>query len=137
LQLRPTAIANPASPQLIEGKPDDPKFNSIEFAKEHYNRHAKNAAESLMEFLNGLFPDDKPLCVTYFDEAHELGDALWMLLRLLQVQEASVKIWMYLWERSQAFPIMRLVLKTVSLIPHPLVRAHCTARTVFETEARA
>jgi hypothetical protein len=93
LQLRPTAIANPPSPQLIEGKPNDPQFNSIEFAKEHYNRHAKNAAESLMKFLNGLFPGDKPLCVTYFDEAHELGDALWMLLRLLQVQEASVKMW--------------------------------------------
>jgi len=75
------------------GDPDDPEFNLIRFARECYDRHAHKAFLDLMEFLNGLFPGDNPLCMTYFDEAHKLGDAFWMLMHLLQAQASSMRIW--------------------------------------------
>jgi hypothetical protein len=76
-----------------DGKPDDPNYNSIKIAEENYARHAKAATEGLMTFLKGLFPDENPLCVSYFDEAHELELTFWILLRLLQAQDPSIKMW--------------------------------------------
>jgi hypothetical protein len=47
-----------------------------------------------MGFISGLFPEnEKALCVTYFDEAHELGLRLWVMLRLLQYQPLEVGMW--------------------------------------------
>jgi hypothetical protein len=76
-----------------DGTPDDKTFNSIDFAQECYSHHAEKATKVLMQFIGELFPGENPLCVTYFDEAHELQDAFWMLLRVLQAQPSSVKVW--------------------------------------------
>ena len=46
-----------------------------------------------MRFVKNLFPETDPLCVTYFDEAHELELSFWVLLRLLQAQEPSTRMW--------------------------------------------
>lgn len=51
------------------------------------------ATENLMQFVSGLSPGGNPLCVTYFDEAHELGLRYWIMLRLLQVQKSSTRMW--------------------------------------------
>ena len=57
-----------------------------------YNFIAKEATKNLMKFLSTLHPP-QDLCVTYFDEAPELGRLLWILLRLLAKQEPSTKAW--------------------------------------------
>lgn len=62
-------------------------------AEKRYNVHAKKASEDLMRFISGLFPGENPPCVTYFDEAHELDTNFWCLLRLLQSQAPSMKMW--------------------------------------------
>jgi len=46
-----------------------------------------------MQFVQAQFPDENPLCVTYFDEAHELGSRFWILLRLLRAQSFSTRMW--------------------------------------------
>ena len=52
------------------------------------------ATQKLMAFISGLFPENKKtLCVTYFDEAHELRHRLWAMLRLLQHQHLDVGMW--------------------------------------------
>jgi hypothetical protein len=52
------------------------------------------ATRKLMAFISGLFPkNEKTLCVTYFDEAHELRRRLWVMLRLLQHQLLDVGMW--------------------------------------------
>jgi hypothetical protein len=52
------------------------------------------ATQKLLAFISRLFPKNKkPLCVTYFDEAHELRLRLWAMLRLLQHQLLDVGMW--------------------------------------------
>ncbi|KAF8329745.1 uncharacterized protein EI90DRAFT_2923766, partial [Cantharellus anzutake] len=56
----------------------------------HYENHMKKALEALMVFIATLTSD---ICVIYFDEAHELQSAFRIMLRLLNVQEISLKMW--------------------------------------------
>jgi hypothetical protein len=68
----------------------------VKNAREVYNACAKGPTEVLMAFLAGLDgvdTDEGPLCVTYFDEAHELAFCFWDILRLLSNQHASTKMW--------------------------------------------
>ena len=54
---------------------------------------ARAAVEALMEFLTNLYRGEQPLCVTYFDEAHELEMRFWILLRLLSHQPRMTRMW--------------------------------------------
>ena len=81
------------SPKRVDGKPDKPNYEPMHTARAIYAEHAKEATEILMHFISNLFPDENPLCVTYFDEAHELGILFWIMLRLLQAQEFSTRMW--------------------------------------------
>ncbi|KAF8324209.1 uncharacterized protein EI90DRAFT_3076333 [Cantharellus anzutake] len=66
-------------------------YDAIGHARDFYHRHAKAAVGNLVEFIKSL--TSNPLCVTYFDEAHELGKCFWIMLRLLQNQDDSIKMW--------------------------------------------
>jgi hypothetical protein len=44
-----------------------------------------------MIFLSSIQPG--ALCVTYFDEAHGMDKALWVLLRVLHYQELTRRMW--------------------------------------------
>ncbi|KAF8325743.1 hypothetical protein F5887DRAFT_1289437 [Amanita rubescens] len=54
---------------------------------------ARVAVEALMEFLTNLYRGEQPLCVTYFDETHELEMRFWILLRLLSHQPKMTRMW--------------------------------------------
>src|SRR5687767_3336826 len=84
---------SPNPKHSADGKSDDPTYKSLETGKDYYGFHAKVATEKLMAFLNKLFPNENRLCVTYFDEAHELGLCFWILLRLLQAPDPSINMW--------------------------------------------
>jgi hypothetical protein len=74
--------------------PENPKSgNSIEISKLNYEAYPKKATLDLMNFLGNLLPGENPLCVTYFDDAHELRSSFWILLHLLQAQEPSTRMW--------------------------------------------
>lgn len=84
----------PRSPKRgADGKPEDQNYSSVATAKIYRGYHAEKATVDLMSFVKNLFPRGNPLCVTYFDEAHELGLSFWILLRLLQAQEPSTRMW--------------------------------------------
>jgi len=76
-----------------DGLPDWSDFKSIDMARKHYGEFAKKATEDLMQFIQALSPGKNPLCVTYFDEAHELELRYWIVLRLLQAQASSTRMW--------------------------------------------
>ncbi len=62
-----------------------------EFAQKAYESITKKATKDLMTFLSTIEPEAR--CVTYFDEAHALDKALWVLLRLVQYQTPWIKMW--------------------------------------------
>ena len=80
------------SPQrLADGQPDEPDWDPATLAQQCYKRYSETATKDLVEFIQTLFPGKKNnLCVTYFDEAHELQQSFWSLLRLLQFSD---KMW--------------------------------------------
>ena len=95
LQLRGNRPSEPlgTSPKRgSDGTPDRP-YNSIEIARDYYGQGTMKATEDLMEFIKSLSSDEQPLCVTYFDEAQELDVSIWLMLRLLQAQHASIGMW--------------------------------------------
>ena len=58
-----------------------------------YEAEARGAVDALMSFLTKLDDGPSPICVTYFDEAHELGIQFWILLRLLSHQRPATEMW--------------------------------------------
>ena len=70
-------------------------FNIDEFARQTYRQVAKDATEALMTFITKLNPDpnNPVLCITYFDEASELDQLLWVLIRLVGNQDSSTAMW--------------------------------------------
>ncbi|KAF8331025.1 uncharacterized protein EI90DRAFT_2996148 [Cantharellus anzutake] len=78
-------------PKLDESKGE--KGGPIALARIYYEKDAKKAVENLIRFIQTLTSDPDPLCITYFDEAHELGMWLWFMLGLLQNQSDSVRMW--------------------------------------------
>jgi len=66
---------------MPEDKNDRNIYDIVETSRTYYER-ARAAVEALQGFLASLY-DTQPLCVTYFDEAHELQILFWILLRLL------------------------------------------------------
>jgi hypothetical protein len=94
LQRSPPHIDVFGSPQRdAKGNPDPSDYNPTTRAAEYYEHYVQDATKNLMECLQHLFPDKNPLCVTYFDEAHELETAFWVLLRLLGRQRPDTKMW--------------------------------------------
>jgi len=76
-----------------DGKPEPANIDPLKNAREVFDRSTKNATQDLMEFLSTLQLNKYPLCVTYFDEAHELKLCFWILLRLLYNQDSLTKMW--------------------------------------------
>jgi hypothetical protein len=79
-------------------KIDEPKVEMVQYdieAKSRllYEEEARGAVEALMSFLNDLHVGPSPICVTYFDEAHNLGIRFWILLRLLSHQPLATAMW--------------------------------------------
>ncbi len=71
----------------------DTKDSDIMAISRVFYERAQQAVEDLQAFLASLHRGQQPLCVTYFDEAHELQIRLWILLRLLSHQPKTVKMW--------------------------------------------
>ena len=61
-------------------------------SRKSYRLFAQEATGKLMEFLSAILPG-KMISIMYFDEAHELGMHFWILLRLVQHQLSSTKMW--------------------------------------------
>lgn len=58
-----------------------------------FYEEARVAVEALMSFLTDLGVGPSPICVTYFDEAHELELRFWILMRLLSHQPPATAMW--------------------------------------------
>jgi len=74
-------------------QPDLPDWDPVKLADKCYENIVKQATKDLMQFIQDLFPEETPLCLTYVDEAHELKLCFWIFLRILQSQESSMKMW--------------------------------------------
>ena len=74
------------------GDPNLPDFKIERYAMEYYEEYTKKATNALTAFASSLTPQ-KPVVVTYFDEAHELKLSYWMLLRLLNNQDREIPMW--------------------------------------------
>ena len=61
-------------------------------ARDIYGCHARKATEDLLLHL-ALKHRPAAICVTYFDEAHELGVLFWVILRLLSNQNDLTAMW--------------------------------------------
>ncbi|KAF8726091.1 hypothetical protein AX14_008074 [Amanita brunnescens Koide BX004] len=80
-----------SSPQRPDDK-HDLGYDIVQTSLKFY-QGARAAVEALMEFLINLYHGEQPLCVTYFDEAHELKTRFWILLRLLNHQPKTTRMW--------------------------------------------
>jgi hypothetical protein len=83
----------PESPGTSPNRSNDKNDRDIVAESRTLYDGARVAVEALMTFLASLCPGEQPLCVTYFDEAHELHTLLWILLRLLSHQPMKVMMW--------------------------------------------
>ena len=79
-------------PERSGNSPKRPEDDIVDTSQRYYEG-AQVAIETLMAFLDSLYPGEQPLCVTYFDEAHELQLLFWILLRLLSHQPTTMKMW--------------------------------------------
>jgi len=73
-------------------EPDIPGFNIHEYSEDYYSFYAKTATEELAAFTSSITPE-RPVVLTYFDEAHSLGESLWSMLRLLSKQAVTTPMW--------------------------------------------
>jgi hypothetical protein len=84
---------NISSPQRqADHEPDRPGFNIHEYSDQYYRRYAKRATEELAALTSSITPR-RPIVVTYFDEAHVLGEPFWSMLRLLSNQDVMTSMW--------------------------------------------
>jgi hypothetical protein len=92
-----------------------------------YYQCAREAVEDLQEFLASLDNQEQPpLLVTYFDEAHELQNRFWILLRLLSHQPKTVTMWyVFLGTKSSVSYFTPAVADCVSSIFAHVLISHC------------
>jgi hypothetical protein len=92
-QLKGNVLPQMKSPNQTGDRQKD--YKNETYAKEMYCQGAKDATEALMKFLDELNPDpnNPVLCITYFDEAAELDQLLWVLIRLVGNQDSSIAMW--------------------------------------------
>lgn len=69
---------------------DEPKLIN-ELARKTYESITTKATQDLITILSDIEPEAR--CVMYFDEAHDLDNALLVLLRLVQYQKPWINIW--------------------------------------------
>ena len=72
--------------------PNKPDFNIHQYSDEYHRHYAKTATEDLVTFTSSMTPQ-RPVVVTYFDEARVLGESFWSMLRLLSKQEVTTSMW--------------------------------------------
>ena len=90
-----------------------------------FYERARVAVEALLTFLASLY-DKQPLCVTYFDEAHELQILFWILLRLLSHQPMTVMMWyVFLATKSSVTYFTPAAAACVSSIFAYVLISHC------------
>lgn len=91
-----------------------------------YYQCAKEAVEDLQKFLASLDNLKRPLWVTYFDEAQELGTLFWILLRLLSHQPKTVTMWyVFLGTKSSVDYFTPATANCVSSIFAHVLISHC------------
>ena len=71
----------------------DPAHNIVTNSRPIYRKEAEGATQDLMAFLNGLNVDTPSICVTYFDEFHDLGILFQILLRQISNQALEIGMW--------------------------------------------
>ena len=71
---------------------DDSDIHKIQPKTKQIYDVVKQAVGELMAFITENY-GKQSLCVTYFDEAHELEILFWILLRLLNHQDMEKKMW--------------------------------------------
>jgi hypothetical protein len=64
-----------------------------EMAQQIYDKVAKKATRDLFDLISSLSDGQPALVLTYFDEAHELQELYWVLLRLLSHQDPATGMW--------------------------------------------
>jgi hypothetical protein len=71
------------------------RFEPQKFAQLVYNVHAAAATASLTKFISSLWSvcEDRGVCVTYFDESHNLGACYWTMMRLISLQQRDIPMW--------------------------------------------
>jgi hypothetical protein len=104
--MRPKPEVHGESPKRPREK-DDPMGYDIE-AKSRllYEEEARGAVEALMSFLTDLHVGPSPICVTYFDEAHNLGLQFWILLLLLSHQPLATAMWYVFMGTKSSIPYL-------------------------------
>ena len=80
-----------SSPKRDEDGNGSDNLQPSTMAFHYYEQFTKEATKKLMDFLSDVVPGK--MSVTYFDEAQELGSLYWVLLRLVQHQSQSTKMW--------------------------------------------
>ena len=100
-----------------------------------FYERARVAVEALLAFLTSLY-DKQPLCVTYFDEAHELQILFWILLRLLSHQPMTTSMW-YVFMGTKLSSYLTLPLRDcVSSISPPCAHLSLMNNSLFSTARR-
>lgn len=87
------------SKNKVDDQDDSKSIN--EFAQNTYELITTKATQELMTFLSNIKPEAR--CVTYFDEAHDLDNALLVLLRLVSYQKPWIKSWYIFLETKSDF----------------------------------
>jgi hypothetical protein len=107
----------------------DAKYNGgiAKFATDCYNSYVSQATEDLMQFISTIREKDA-ICVMYFDEADELKDLFRVILRLLNDQKASSKLWCI-------FATTKSSVSVFFPVPHDSTPSlfYCTSRTDTKT----
>jgi hypothetical protein len=101
------------------GDPDRADFSTVQVARGFYDKHMKSSTKALATFVSSLLPQ-KPVVVTYFDEAHELKLSYWILLRLVASQDHKIPMW-YVFMGTQSsityFEVQRPKIVSVHIWP--------------------
>jgi hypothetical protein len=67
-------------------------FDIVGKSKTFYDQ-AGQAVDNLMDFLDTIYLDQQRLCVTYIDEAQELEERIWIMMRLISHQKPKLRMW--------------------------------------------
>ena len=81
---------------VVTRSPDpnaDADTNIDEFVAKTYDSIVAPATTELLEFISTLGAEIPTLCITYVDEADELGALIWILCRLASRQSTSIAMW--------------------------------------------
>ena len=92
-QMRPKLWVHGESPGRPKGNDTLMVYDIVAQSLLFYEEEARGAVKALMLFLTDLHIGPSPICVTYFDEAQELGIQFCILLHLLSHQPLAMEMW--------------------------------------------